>query len=82
MFNIILSDLFLILNDIEITCYTNDNTLYKTYGNVDAAAKTLRMSAEKLFKWFRDNEMKGKTDKCHLILTILTGKNCALLNSV
>ena len=56
LFNIILSDLFLILNDIEIICYTDDNTLYKTYGNVDAVVKTLRMSVEKLFKWFRDNE--------------------------
>ena len=26
------------------------------------------MSAEKLFKRFKDNQMKGNTDKCHLIL--------------
>ena len=76
LFNIILSDLFFILNDIDIACYVDDNTLYKTHGNVDAVSKTLRMSAEKLFKWLRDNELKRNRDKCHLILTILTGKNC------
>ena len=29
------------------------------------------MSAEKLFKWFKHNQMKGKTCRCHLILFIL-----------
>ena len=29
------------------------------------------MSAEKLLKWFKHDQMKGNTYKCHLILLIL-----------
>ena len=28
---------------------------------------SLQESAEKLFQWFSHNQMKGNTDKCHLI---------------
>ena len=45
---IILSDLFLILNDIDIVSYADDNTLHKACDNVDAVVKTLKISAEKL----------------------------------
>ena len=69
VFNIYLSDLFLILNDIDIVCYDDDNTQYKACDNVDAVFKTLKMSVEKLFKRFKDNQMKGRTDKCHQILS-------------
>ena len=69
LLNLFLSDVFLILNDIKISCYGDDNTLYKACGNVHAIVKTLRMSAEKLFKWFKDNQMEGNTDKYHLILS-------------
>ena len=69
VFNIYLGDLFLILNDIDIVCYDDDNTQYKACYNVDAVFKTLKMSVEKLFKRFKDNQMKGRTDKCHQILS-------------
>ena len=69
LFNIFLSNLFLILNDIGIASYAHDNNLCKTFANFDAAVKTLIMSAEILFKWLRDNQMKGNRDRCHLILS-------------
>ena len=51
-FNIFLSDLFPILNDIvEFASYFDGNTLH----NVGVVVQTSRMSAEKLFKWFEDN---------------------------
>ena len=46
--------LIVILN-IDFTSYADDNTIYNACDNVDIVAKTLRMSAEKLFKWFKDN---------------------------
>ena len=49
-----ISLIFLILNNIDFASYADDNTLYNAYDNVDAVAETLRMSAEKLFKWFKD----------------------------
>ena len=38
-----------------LTSYDDDNTFYKVYDKVDAVDKTLRMSAKKLCKWFKDN---------------------------
>ena len=55
LFNTSLSDLFLILNDIDFASYADRNTLYKVCDNVAAGTETLNMSAEKLFKWFKDN---------------------------
>ena len=63
-----MSLIVLILN-IDFTSYADDNTIYNACDNVDAVAKTLRMSAEKLFKWFKDNLLKFNTDRFHLILS-------------
>ena len=60
--------IFLILNDIDFANYADDNTLYKACDNVDVVAETWRMSAVKLFKWFKDNQMKDNTDRFYLIL--------------
>ena len=35
VFNISLSDLFLIVNDIDIANYADDNTIYKEHENID-----------------------------------------------
>ena len=40
----------------------------KAYNNVDSRTEDFRMSAEKLFKWLKDNQMKYNTDRLHLIL--------------
>ena len=44
----------LVLNDIDFASYADGNALYKACGNVDVVAKTLRIPAEKLSKWFKD----------------------------
>ena len=42
---------------------------YKVCDNVDATVTSWRKSAKKRFKWFKDNQMKGNTGKCYLILS-------------
>ena len=69
LFNIFLSDLFLIVDDIDIANYADDNTIYKEHENIDDLITSLQDAAAKLFKWFSDNQMKGNTDKCHLLLS-------------
>ena len=69
LFNIFLSDLFLIVDDIDIASDADENTIYKEYENIDDLIKSLQNAAAKLFKWFSDNEMRGNTDKCHLLLS-------------
>ena len=54
---------------IDIPTYADDNTLYKLRENFDAVAETLRMSAKKLFKWFKVNKMEGNADRIHLRLS-------------
>ena len=66
LFNIFLSDLFLILNDIDIASDADDIILSTACDNVDATVRTLRKSAKKLFKWFKDNQMKRNTGKGYL----------------
>ena len=66
LFNIFLSDLFLILNDIGIASDADDIILSTACDNVDANIRTLRKSAKKLFKWFKDNQMKRNTGKGYL----------------
>ena len=68
LFNIFLSDLFLIVDNVDIASYKDDNTIYKEHENIDDLITSLQDVAAKLSKWFSDNQMKGSTDKCHLLL--------------
>ena len=69
LFNIFLSDLFLVVKDVNFASYAGDNTIYQSANNIDDVIKDLQLSAEKLFRWFSDNQMEGNTDKCHLIMS-------------
>ena len=68
LFNIFLSDLFLIVDNIDIANYA-DNTIYKEHKHIDDLITSLQNAAAKLFKWFSDNQMRANTDKCHLLLS-------------
>ena len=67
LFNI--SDLFLVVKDVNFASYADDNTIYQLGKTVGDAINGLQVSVEKLFKWFSDNQMKGKADKCDLIMS-------------
>ena len=69
LFNIFLSDLFLVLNNVDLASYADDNTIYTTGENIDEVIFSLQESSKKLFKWFTDNQMKTNEDKCHLIVS-------------
>ena len=49
--------------------YAHGNTIYKEHENIDDLITSLQDAAAKLFKWFSDNQMKGNTDKCYLLLS-------------
>ena len=69
MFNIFLSDLFLVIINTDFSSYPDDNTRYDSGNSIDDVISSLQESAEKLFQWFSHNQMKGNTDKCHLIVS-------------
>ena len=61
-----LSDLFLVVKDLNFASYADDN---QSGRNVDDVINDLQLPAEKPFHWFSDNQMKENTDKCHLIMS-------------
>ena len=69
LFNIFLSDLFLVMKETEFTSYADDNTLYDASNTIEDVISSLQESPQKLFKWFSDNQMQGNSGKCHLILS-------------
>ena len=86
LLNIFLSDLFLVVQNVDFASYADDNTIYDVGNNIDEVIFLLQESSEKLFKWFADNLMKTNEDKCHLIasrnkLTEIQGGDFPIKNS-
>ena len=69
LFNIFLSDLFLVISNTDFFSYADDNTIYDSDNSIDDVISSLQESAEKLFQWLSHNQMKGTIDKCHLIVS-------------
>ena len=69
LFNIFSSDLLLVISDTDFSSYADDNTIYDPGKSIDEVISSLQESAEKFFQWFSHNQLKGNTDKCHLIFS-------------
>ena len=59
------------ISNTDFSSCADDNTLYDSDNSIDEVISSLQESAEKLFQWFSHNQMKGNTDKCHLINSIV-----------
>ena len=57
------------ISDTDFSSYADDNTIYDSGNSVDEVISSLQESAEILFQWFSHNQMKGNTDKYHLIVS-------------
>ena len=68
LFNIFLNGIFFFVKDSKITNYADDNTPYAAEDSVEKLLETLEMETNILLEWFKVNEMKSNTDKCHLII--------------
>ena len=67
LFNIFLCDLFLIMKNIDIASYADDNTPYTTGNSIEEVIQKLEKAAQTLFQWLSDNQMKANPDKCHFL---------------
>ena len=67
LFNIFLCDLFLIMEDIDIASYTDDNTPCTTGNSIEEVITKLGNAIKTFFQWFSDNQMKANPDKCHFL---------------
>ena len=68
LFNIFISNLFLILHNIESESYADYNKPYCFYECFKDVIICLEKTADDLFTWFSNDEMKDNADKCHLLL--------------
>ena len=67
LFNIVLCDLFFIMNDVEFACYVDENTPFFVGNDLNDVILKLQNASKTLFEWFNDNQMKANPDKCHFI---------------
>ena len=67
LFNIFLCNLFLIMEEIDIAIYADDNTPYITENSIEEVIQKLENAAQMLFQWFSDNQMNANPGKCHFL---------------
>ena len=61
--------MFFTLDNHEIASYADDNNPYVTCDTIKSMIASLEKIAEEIFKWFKDNEVQGNTDKCHVLIS-------------
>ena len=80
LFNIFLCDLFLVMENIDIAIYADDNTPYTTGNSIEEVIQKLENAAKTLFQWFSDNQMKANPDKCHFLYSTNSEVSLAIEN--
>ena len=67
LFNIFLNDLFLFVENSDLSNYADDNTLYSSGNDLEKVKQTLRQDFEIVAKWFYENYMVFNSGKCHFM---------------
>ena len=70
LFIIYFGDLSLIMDDIDIVNYADENTRSVTADATDGVIASLKNASNTLFKWFSDNLFKGKSNKWQLLVNV------------
>ena len=67
LFNIFLNDLFLFVENSDLSNYADDNTLYSSGDDLEKVKQTLKQDFEIVTKWFYRNYMVLNSAKCHFM---------------
>ena len=67
LLNIFLCDLFLIMENIDIASYADDNTTHTTGNSIEEVIQKLEDASKTLFQWFSDDQTKANPDKRHFL---------------
>ena len=70
LLKIYLADLLFIMDDTDITNYSDGNSPYVTADDIDRVLASLENASNTLYRWFSDNLFKGNPDKCHLLVNV------------
>ena len=68
LFNIFLNDIFLFVENTNITNYADNNTHYAIESSIEKLIESLEHDTTLLLNWLQANEMKPNNDKCQLII--------------
>ena len=61
-------DLFLLVYDTDTANYADGTTPYVSDDKISAVLASLERSANLMFNWFTDNQIKGNDYNCHVLL--------------
>ena len=67
LYNIFLNDLFLFVENSDLSNYADNNTLYSSGNDLEKVKQTLRQDFEIITKWFYENYMVFNSGKCHFM---------------
>ena len=65
-----MSDLFIILEQIDFASYVDDNTPFVSEATPENVVSSLKSCSASLFEWFSNNKMKANPEKCHLLMYV------------
>ena len=68
LFNLFMNDIFYFLDQAKIANYADDTTPYLSKKGIFPFLHTMKSETETVLNWFRINEMKSNSEKCHLIV--------------
>ena len=68
LFNLFLNDIFYFIKESNLANYADDTTAYLSKQGVFPFLHTLKSETEIVLEWFKTNEMKSNSEKCHLIV--------------
>ena len=68
LFNLFMNDIFYFINESQIANYADDNTTYLSKFGIFPFLHALKSETEIVLNWFKINEMKSNSDKCHMIV--------------
>ena len=74
LFNIFINYIFFFLEKVQIANFADDNTTYAVEDDIMTLLKSLERETFTVLNWFRWNEMKSNTSKCHLFVTDINHK--------
>ena len=67
LFNIFLNDLFLFVENSDLSSHADENTLYNSVSDLEKVKQTLRQDSQIITKWFYENYMVLNSGKCHFM---------------
>jgi hypothetical protein len=68
LFNLFMNDIFYFMDKAKLANYADDTSTYISDEAIFPLLHALKSETEVVLEWFRVNEMKSNSDKCHLIV--------------